>query len=130
MVVGALSSASTIVFGIRRSDPLTAVVVFTTPMPLTGLAGSGAVESALSSSGGGKSVSISPDRRWLFRTVPCTARLGAATPGAATAVLGVAIATPVAAAWEEAPRHRPPTRSRHRLCLYQAAPLPLAPVCR
>ena len=45
--VGALSSASTIVFGILRFEPLTATVVLMTPTPLAGFAESGGLESAL-----------------------------------------------------------------------------------
>src|SRR5712691_13306043 len=40
-VDGALSSASTIVFGILLFEPLTATVVLITPMPLAGFAESG-----------------------------------------------------------------------------------------
>src|SRR5713101_5522501 len=71
----ASTSASTIVFGILRLDPLTAAVVLITAMPFTGFAESGGFGFALASTG--KSVSTSSDFEERTASLPdscCTFR--------------------------------------------------------
>src|SRR5229473_1924710 len=71
----AATSASTIVFGILRLDPLTAAVVLITAMPFTGFAESGGFDFALASTG--KSVSTSSDFEERTASLPdscCTFR--------------------------------------------------------
>src|SRR5216684_5769310 len=71
----ASTSASTIVFGILRLDPLTAAVVLITAMPFTGFAESGGFDFALASTG--KSVSTSSDFEERTASLPdscCTFR--------------------------------------------------------